>query len=146
MGREIPTIPCPQLVIVDFREILYFYSPHGVRDHYLYRGVVKLKTFLQAFTVHEIISCIFSNRYDMLDQESLVWLMVENRFPNGVMLFEEDADAVASFELLIDLITQEADQLIKTNLKPYGLEEKYQEYLFDRWIDHTTALLSHKHQ
>lgn len=145
MGREIPIVQCPRCVIIDFREILYFYSPHGVRDQYLYRGVSKLKTFLQAFTIHEMISCIFSNRYDIPDQESLIWLVIEHRFPEGVAIFEEDADAVASFELLIDLVIQETDQLIKQNLKHYGLEEQYQEYLFDRWIDHTTAILSYKH-
>lgn len=131
-------------IIVDFKDVIYNYSPSTTRYGYVYDGVQPMKAFLERFTVQDIISAKLINYYDMPGQESLIWEVIEAKFPDGTGAFGDCINSLESFQLLAELITQSVDIVIRAALKPYGLESQCEQYLFHQWVTDTSAILTHK--
>lgn len=56
---------------------------------------------------------------------------------------EEDANLIFDLEHLLGLMTQYADDYLQMVLNNVGALPYYEGYVFERWVDHSTALFVH---
>ena len=70
--------------------------------------------------------------------------MIEAKFPNGFGEFGDDANSLESFDFLIGLVAEAADDLLKRHSAQLGLSsEAYLDYYFNHWVTPTTGVLVH---
>ena len=133
----------PDLVIFDFREILFRYGPNTavtpMRE--MYNKDPILKTFLQRFTVKQIIEAIFVSHYDS-PTDTLIWHCIENLFPEGTGDFGESIRSLEAFEAIAGLITEEVDDYIQNRFWKMGAYDHYVQYRFHEWIGLDTTIAS----
>lgn len=132
----------PQVILIDLSRILWEYSPNTTPMAWLYNDLPVLRRFVEQFTIHNVIAAEFVNYYDN-PSDSLIWEFIENKFPDGTEEFENDPNAVSGFSLIVDMLVEETDLLLRDRFKHYGLEHCYTDYLFDHWIDTRTAAFVH---
>lgn len=82
--------------------------------------------------------------YDSLDQETLLWEIVENLFPEGSGEFENSPDSMCGLQVLFETIIEEVDSILRDKSEISGLGNVYQDFVFDRWINYTVAAFTHR--
>ena len=131
-------------VFVDFNLFfLWFgFSPSSQVQH-LYYQTPRLADSVQQISLQKIIELTFCQSADSLDQESLFWFYVENNCLQVQEWFEEDSNLIFEVEHLLGKMTEYADELLRATLASVNLLTHYEGYVFECWVDSTTALFLH---
>lgn len=127
------------LVTVDLEDVLIAFSPH--RPRMASHANRALTQFMERFTVHDIIENSFLIPQERLDNnDDLIWKVIEYRFPQGTGDFEDDQDAIATFDFIVSLIIQTTDEILRRKAQEHGFEDDYPSLAFEAWLNKYTAL------
>lgn len=135
----------PDVILIDLRETLYKYAPSSPKSIKFPRVMdnSRLHGFMHRFPVKSIIEAIFIHRYNQ-PRDDLVWEFIEHAFPDGTGDFENDLNALDGFSLVVDMITEEVDLLLRDRFAAHGVMN-YTDYLFHAWLPSpsSTAIFCH---
>lgn len=98
-----------------------------------------IRRFLEKYTVSEIIESILVISRTLPEWDEVPWYFIENRFSEGISEVEEDTEACWLLDLLFHHIVRDIDDKINEAL--IASRFKPNEYVFDHWVNQTTAVL-----
>jgi hypothetical protein len=127
------------LYVFDLREIIEAYSPRTLSENQLYANQ-NLLEFLNRFTIHDVIEATMLIPPYQLDNESIIYEIIDHRFPEGTGLFGDDVEALQLFELLVSFVQISMDDLLQRKLSELGRSEAYQYIAFEAWRPYDVAL------
>ena len=135
----------PVAIVIDFSDIIYNYSPLTTARPYLFERVTPLLNLMRHFGIKDIIEAVFILDYDNPECRHVVWEMLEYRFKDYHLDFWEHTESIETLNIIVDLITEEADVRIRNTLMPHNLSSEHANYLFHQWVGAGAALLTHRY-
>lgn len=129
-------------VLVDFRDIIRTFSPLTYPQYYLYQNSKHLSTVMNEVTVERVIELVLMCPSDGLNFHDVILMeYIEQHCDQTLMLFQNSWELIENFNLLVEMIVYESDNLLRHKFAHHLPSEDYGRYVFEAWIDSTTALM-----
>lgn len=130
------------IFVVDFSRLIFKYDPYSPYSLFLYQKDPVLSAFVYATGIRNLITSSFVYPYDVPSDASF-WTYLEALHPDGFGMIEDSPDSLSSLELIVGMLTEEVDQLLREKINSYRLADSSENYLIDQWVTEYHARFTH---
>lgn len=128
------------IIVVDFRDVMYRYGPSTMTDQLASIDKKQIiRRFLEKYSIREIIESVTVVSRTLPEWDEVPWNFIEHQFPDGTGELEDDTEACWLLDLLFHHVVRDIDDKINEALTSSRF--KPNEYVFDHWVNQTTAVL-----